>query len=673
MARRVMKGLGLVLATIAILALLAIGGLWLSFAMQSRSNLAELGERAAMLEDNGLEFRDLNKNGELDPYEDSRVPVDDRVEDLLSQMTLEEKAGVMFITFTTVSGDGELSEGINFTDPSTLVFAPNSELLVAKKMNHFSLAAPVDDVEAFVAWQNAFQEAAERTRLGIPVTLATDPRHGVQAGGGIALPSGAFSKWPDPIGLAATGDAELVGEFADIARQEYRAVGLHLALHPTADLATEPRWARIATTFGEDAELSAALTSAYVLGMQGEELGAQGVATMVKHFSGGGPQADGEDAHFEYGKDQVYPGNNFDYHLIPFVEGAFPANAAQMMPYYGIPVGQTDEEVGFSYNKAIITDMLRGEYGFDGVVCTDWGLISDTEMLGLFTVLPARAWGVEELSPSERILKLIEAGVDQFGGEQIPELLVELVRSGEVNEERIDQSVRRILRDKFRLGLFDSPYVDPNAAEKLVGNPAFVAAGLEAQRQSLVLLKNTGAQSGATLPLQGRPKIYIENIDPLVAQRFGEVVDAPKAADFAIVRTSAPFEERDGLFESFMHAGDLDFKEPERSRLIELASKAPLILDIYLDRPAVFPEIAGQSAAVIGSFGVSDEVLLELIFGRFNPSGKLPFELPSSMAAVEAQYEDLPYDSESALFPFGHGLQFAPAESDAPLEFASKP
>ncbi|MEP3421455.1 MAG: glycoside hydrolase family 3 N-terminal domain-containing protein [Erythrobacter sp.] len=626
--------------------------------MQSRSNLAELGERAAVLEDNGLEFRDLNKNGKLDPYEDSRVLVDDRVEDLLSQMTLEEKAGVMFITFTTVSDDGELSEGINFADPSTLVFAPNSELLVAKKMNHFSLAAPVDDVEAFVAWQNALQEAAERTRLGIPVTLATDPRHGVKTGGGVALPSGAFSKWPDPIGLAATGDADLVREFADIARQEYRAVGLHLALHPTADLATEPRWARIATTFGEDADLSAQLTSAYVLGMQGEELGARGVATMVKHFSGGGPQADGEDAHFEYGKEQVYPGDNFDYHLIPFVEGAFPANAAQMMPYYGIPIGQTGEDVGFSYNKAIITDMLRGEYGFDGVICTDWGLISDTEMLGLFTVLPARAWGVEELSASERMLQLIEAGVDQFGGEQIPEMLVELVRSDDVSEERIDQSVRRILRDKFRLGLFDNPYVDASSATELVGNPSFIAAGLEAQRRSLVLLKNGEAQSGAILPLEGRPKIYIENVDPLVAERFGEVVDAPEIADFAVIRTDAPFEERDGLFESFMHAGDLDFKEPERSRLIDLAGEVPLILDVYLDRPAVFPEIAGQSAAVIGSFGVSDEVLLELIFGRFNPSGKLPFELPSSMAAVDAQYEDLPYDSANPLYRFGYGLSF---------------
>ncbi|MXO61335.1 glycoside hydrolase family 3 protein [Altererythrobacter salegens] len=638
--------------------LLGIGGLWLTLKLQSWSNLSDLGERAGILEIDGLTFRDLNKNGELDPYEDRRVPIDERVDDLLRQMTLEEKAGVMFINFTSVSSDGELSEGLDFFDPTTLLLAPNSELLVAKHMNSFSLIATVDDPTAFASWQNALQKAAERTRLGIPVTLATDPRHGVATGGGIALPSGAFSKWPDPIGLAATRDAELVREFADIVRQEYRAVGLRLALHPSADLATEPRWARVAATFGEDAALSAELTAAYVRGLQGEKLDARGVAAMVKHFSGGGPQADGEDAHFEYGKEQVYPGDNFDYHLIPFEDGAFPAGAAQVMPYYGIPIGQTDEDVGFSFNRSIVTSLLREHYGFDGVICTDWGLISDNELLGIYTILPARAWGVEDLTPRERMLKLIDAGVDQFGGEQIPELLVELVRSGDVPEARLDESVRRILRDKFRLGLFDDPYVDAEAAQQVVGSDAFVAAGIEAQRRSLVLLKNRDGEGGSPLPLIGRPRLYIENIDPDVAAKFGELVATPEEADFAIIRTSAPYEPRNGLFESLVHAGALDFPEPEKRRLTEIAGKVPLILDIYLDRPAVFPEIAQSSAAVIGSFGANDEVLLDLIFGRFTPSGRLPFELPSSMQAVEAQFEDVPHDSRNPLYPFGYGLSF---------------
>ena len=148
----------------------------------------------------------------------------------------------------------------------------------------------------------------------------------------------SFSQWPEPIGLAATGDAALVQQFGDIARQEYLAVGIRVALHPMADLATEPRWARINGTFGEDAELASRMVSAYIRGFQGEKLGPHSVACMTKHFPGGGPQKDGEDPHFSYGKDQVYPGNNFDYHLIPF-EAAFQAGTAQIMPYYGMPVG----------------------------------------------------------------------------------------------------------------------------------------------------------------------------------------------------------------------------------------------------------------------------------------------------------------------------------------------
>lgn len=189
------------------------------------------------------------------------------------------------------------------------------------------------------------------------------------------------------LGLAATSDTSLVREFGDIARQEYRSVGITVALHPMADLATEPRWARINGTFGEDAVLSAVMTKAYVLGLQGDSLDKQGVACMTKHFSGGGPQLDGDDPHFAYGKDQAYPGDNFDYHVIPFTEGAFAANTAQIMPYYGIPVGQTDEDVAFAFNKSIITDLLRDSLGFDGVVCTDWGIIVDNKMG------EARAWG----------------------------------------------------------------------------------------------------------------------------------------------------------------------------------------------------------------------------------------------------------------------------------------
>lgn len=308
---------------------------------------------------------------------------------------------------------------------------------------------------------------------------------------------------------------------------------------------------------------------------------------MVKHFSGGGPQKDGEDAHFSYGKEQVYPGNNFDYHIIPFEKGAFPARASQIMPYYGIPVGQTNEEVGFAYNKQIITGLLREKYGFDSVVCTDWGLISDNKMVGK-VILPARAWGVEHLSHEERMLKIIDAGNDQFGGEHLPEMLVKLVNEGKITEKRVDQSVRRILRDKFRLGLFDNPYLDIDKSVKIVGAGDFVLAGIDAQRKSLVLLKNGG--SNPTLPLRAKPKIYIENINKEIAANYGDVVETPEQADFAIIRIAAPFQPREGVFDSIFHAGDLDFKGEEKARLLTLLETTPTIVDIYLDRPAVIPE-----------------------------------------------------------------------------------
>ena len=515
--------------------------------------------------------------------------------------------------------------------------------LTGKHINHFGLAGASGARET-AAWVNQLQALAASSRLGIPATLSSDPRHGFSSNPGAFTATPAFSQWPEPPGLAAIGDEALVEAFADIARQEYLALGIRAALHPMADLATEPRWARVNGTFGEDAQLAARLTAAYIRGFQGAAISDQSIACMTKHFPGGGPQKDGEDSHFEYGREQVYPGGNFDYHLRPF-EAAFEAGTAMIMPYYSMPVGAGYDEVGFAYNKGIITGLLREQYGFDGVVCTDWGTLTDMEMMG--KPFPARAWGVEDLSLAERIIKSLEAGIDQFGGEDCAEALADLVDAGRVREERLDLSVGRLLRDKFRLGLFENPYVDETAAANIAGNAAFRAAGDLAQRKSIVLLKNDGL-----LPLRGRPKIYVENIDAEVAAQYGDVVDTPEAADFAILRLATPFEPRDNIFlESFFHAGDLDFKEPEKSRLLSIMEGTPTIVDIYLERPAVIPEIAGACAGLVANFGASDAAALDIIFGRFQPSATLPFELPSSMEAVRAQKPDLPHDSEEPLYP----------------------
>ena len=218
-------------------------------------------------------FRDLNKNGRLDPYEDSRLPIEERVEDLLAQMTLEEKAGLMFHTIIGIAPDGSLdSTGGPFPMPTAV------EMVSVRKMSHFNVHQ-LPGTRKAVEWHNQLQKLAEDTRLGIPVTISSDPRHAYTTNIALGASSDMFSKWPEQIGLAATGDEILVEEFGDIARQEYLAVGIRVALHPMADLATEPRWARNNGTFGEDAQLSARLTAAYIRGFQGKTLGSQSVAS----------------------------------------------------------------------------------------------------------------------------------------------------------------------------------------------------------------------------------------------------------------------------------------------------------------------------------------------------------------------------------------------------------
>ena len=533
-------------------------------------------------------------------------------------------------------------------------FAPNAlNLMKKKKMNHFNLWA-IPSVPSLAKWYNRMQKFAEdSTRLGIPITIASDPRNHF-TNNVFAMSAATFSQWCEPLGLAAIGDEKLTREFANDARQEYVAVGIRESLHPQVDLATEPRWPRISGTFGEDATLSSKMAEAYILGFQGEKLGSQSVACMTKHFSGGGPQKEGLDPHFPFQKGQIYPGNNFKYHLIPF-EAAFKVHTAAIMPYYGVPMNQTKENVGFSFNKQIITGLLRNKYHYDGVVCTDWGLVTDATIAG--SVWPARAWGVENLSREERVKKIIDAGVDQFGGEDCTELLINLVKTGKLTEARINESARRLLRQKFELGLFDNPFVDENKAAETVGKAEFVQAAEASQRRAITLLKN----ENSVLPLkQGILKIYVKNIDPKVAANYGTVVDKPENADLAIIRLNTPFYavESPIMMARMFHHGDLDFKGVQKDSILQLLHTVPTIVDIYIDRPAVIPEISAQAKGLLADFGASDAAVLDVIFGKYKPGGHLPIELPSSMEAVRNQKEDLPYDSKDPLYKFGFGLSY---------------
>ncbi|MBS1489057.1 MAG: glycoside hydrolase family 3 C-terminal domain-containing protein [Bacteroidetes bacterium] len=652
MIKKVFKILGLIVLVLAVLGAGGLGWIFYSAKKASTQNLSQLGPEALTISINGKLFRDLNKNGKLDVYEDTRAKVEDRVANLLSLMTLEEKAGTMFFSMIKTSSDGELAEAPEFGNLFSFMLPANSEGIVVKKINHFNLLQ-TPHTEPLAIWYNKVQKIAERTRLGIPITLGTDPRNHFTKNEFASLLAGDFSLWPEPLGFAAIGDSVLMKDFANSARQEYRAVGITLALHPMADLATEPRWSRINGTFGEDAKLTSKLVYAYIKGFQGDSLSPASVICMTKHFSGGGPQKEGLDPHFQFQKGQVYPGKNFNYHLIPF-EAAFKAGTAQIMPYYGVPMDQTSENVGFSFNKEMITGLLREKYHFDGVVCTDWGIVSDAK--NFFIDYPARAHGVMNLSPEERMLKIINAGVDQFGGESIPEMLIKLVKEGKITEERINISVRRILRDKFKVGLFDNPYVDVLKAKQTVGREDFRLKGMEAQRRSVVLLKN--GKTEKILPLKTGIKIYTEGMDKTIAAKYATVVNQPNEADFAIVRVATPYQPCEGFIEKLFHHGDLDFKGEAKQKILTLLNQVPTVVDIYLDRPAVIPEIAAASAGLLADFGCTDEALLDIIFGKHKPEGKLPIEMPSSMEAVRNQYEDVPYDSKDPLFKFGFGLTY---------------
>nr|WP_157008709.1 glycoside hydrolase family 3 N-terminal domain-containing protein [Agromyces laixinhei] len=573
------------------------------------------------------------------PYEDSSSPIENRIEDLLSRLDDADKAGLLFHTMVSVQ---------ELTEPNAMFGLPSvASLIHDRRMNHFNLLGSAPSGREFAEWQNAAQRLARELPLRIPITFSTDPRHSFTDNPGASMLAGPFSQWPESLGLAAIGSARRVERFAGVARQEYLAVGLRVALHPQIDLATEPRWSRINATFGEDADLASRLVAGYIRGFQGDHLGAESVSTMAKHFPGGGPQKDGEDPHFEYGREQVYPGDNFEYHLEPFA-AAIAAGVSQMMPYYGMPVGTEYDEVGFGFNRSVLQGLLRDRFGFDGIVCTDWGLITDSPLM------PAKAWGVEHLTPAERMLKILDAGADQFGGELCTDLLLELVDAGTLNRDRLDVSVRRLLREKFRLGLFDDPFVDADRAQSVVGNADFVAEGLAAQSDSLTLLTNRDQ----TLPLGRGIRVYAEGVDARHLREYATIVATPDEADVAILRVKAPYEPRTNGFEAYFHTGSLEFPSQELERLTSIASAVPTVIDIYLERPTVLGGMEHTAAAMIGSYGASDAALLRVLFGDRSPLGSLPFDLPQSMDAVIASRTDVPFDTAEPTFRFGHGLRY---------------
>ncbi len=535
---------------------------------------------------NGLHFKDLNKNGKLDKYEDWRVDVKERAKDLASKMTVEQIAGLMLYSghqaipanprgfgSATYNGKPFPESGAQASDLTD----QQKKFLTNDNLRHV-LVTRLQSPEIAAHWNNNVQALVEALGSGIPANNSSDPRHTAVASTEYnAGAGGSISMWPEELGLAATFDPALVQKFGEIASQEYRALGIATALSPQIDLGTEPRWNRINGTFGEDPQLSAAMARSYVDGFQtstgATEIkggwGFHSVNAMVKHWPGGGPEEAGRDAHFAYGKFAVYPGNNFQAHLIPFIDGAFKLSgktkkASAVMPYYTISFNQDKkygENVGNSFSKYIITDLLRNKYGYDGVVCTDWIITADEGKTP--DIFAGKSWGVEKLSVAERHYKVLMAGVDQFGGNNDAGPVLEAYQMGvkehgaEFMRRRFEQSAVRLLLNFFRIGLFENPYLDPTTSAQTVGKPDFMKAGFEAQLKSIILLKN----KGAVLPLASGKTVYIPkrftpasrdwfgNISPEkleypvnmeLVKKYYSVTDDPSKADIALIFVKGP-------------------------------------------------------------------------------------------------------------------------------------
>ncbi|SIQ68274.1 Carboxylesterase type B [Halanaerobium kushneri] len=384
---------------------------------------------------------------------------------------------------------------------------------------------------------------------------------------GINVSAGSFSEWPKEAGLAATRDMDLIAEFARTMRSEWNSIGLRSMYGYMADLATEPRWFRIHETFTEDADLAADIMTTLIENLQGKEITNDSIVLTMKHFPGGGPQEGGGDAHYNFGKNQVYPADMFDYHVKPF-KAAIDAGLTSVMPYYGMPVDQDYEpnDVGMSFSKGIITDLLRGELGFTGNVNSDTGIMTMTP------------WGVENKTIPERMEMSVKAGVDVLSGFNDNSVIIDLVENGKLSEERVNTSVKRLLTEQFELGLFENPYVDPDRASYLVGNRAYQRKAEEAQRKSIVML---------------------ENKDQILP------IEQPSEAESWVVSPSLE----------------------DINQIMDEVGAENTILSIYFRQPFVIDKASGlrDAGALLATFGVRDAAVMNIITGNYIPQGKLPF------------------------------------------------
>ena len=716
-----------------------------------------------IIENKGFAFKDLNKNGELDKYEDWRLSFDERAQDLASQMSVEQIAGLMlYSAHQSIPGrsggrrgfGGSTYNGKSLEESGAVssdLTDQQVKFLTEDNLRHV-LITSVESPAVAAKWNNNMQAQVESIGLGIPGNNSSDPRHRTSADAEFNEGAGGqISMWPTSLGMAATFDPEVVKKFGDIAATEYRALGIATALSPQIDLASEPRWGRFSGTFGEDSKLDRDMARAYVDGFQTSKgdaeiasgWGYNSVNAMVKHWPSGGPEEGGRDAHFSYGKYAVYPGGNFDEHLIPFTEGAFKLEgatgmASAVMPYYTISFGidkENGENVGNSYSKYIIKDLLRGKYGYDGVLCTDWGVTKDYNNITSFGTTP---WGAENLSEAERHYKIIMAGVDQFGGNNDMVPIIEAYKLGveehgeDFMRKRFEESAVRLLKNIFHTGLFENPYLEIAETEKIVGNAEFMAAGYQAQLKSVVMLKNVQN----SLPIKPEAKVYVPQkyyaasqgmfgfggaearwdypVSLEIVKKYAPVTETAAEADYALVFIDSPnggsgyspedakaggngyvpislqygkytatnarevsiaggdpledFTNRSykGKTTTATNTSDLDLVWKTKKAMGE----KPVIVVVNVSNPMVFAEIEKAAAAIVVSFGVQDQAIMDIICGKAEPSGLLPMQMPAHMKTVEEQFEDVPrdmdcyVDAEGNTYDFAFGLNWSGVIND---------
>jgi beta-glucosidase len=631
---------------------------------------------------NGKEYKDLNNNGKLDKYENWELPVNVRVKDLVKQMSLEEKAGMMLIsshymgnsrscpdTVGSLTCEQDTETTINrWSVPGQQFYEFNPPIVEASAATkgiqernlRYLIIRDNPSAKDLATWINELQEIAEDTRLGIPVVMTSNPRnHAGNLAFGFSEASGQFSVWPGELGLAATRDAELVKEFGQIAAKEWTSTGIRKGYMYMADVVTDPLWNRINGTFGEHPDLASEMIYAVVKGFQGEELGTDSVSLTTKHFPGGGSRQDGHDPHYEWGKFNPYPteGSLYKYHL-PSFKAAIEAGTTSIMPYYAYPSneysvpqlknGEEFEEVGFAYNKKLITDLLRKELKFQGYVNSDTSIIY------------AMPWGVENLTKPERYAKAINAGTDIVSGEADPTDLIKAVKDGLIKEKRIDEAVTRLLTEMMVLGLFENPYVDPDKAQSIADDPASQAKADEAHRKSIVLLRN----DDNTLPLKDDKvkdiKLYVEvfssgttgqtrtadlkksitQYDPSITV-VDNLAEATHALVYAIPNT---VPDRPNIPLSVALGAETGINV---EKIKEIEEAVPTILTVNMTSPWLIGEIEENAAATLAVFGVKAEALVDVIRGKFAPTGKLPFTIPANQEAVDNNNGDVPgYDED---------------------------